>query len=155
MALNLKTEKKKMGYPKNEQQELLYEYDFSKDGGGTASPIALRPLVNGLKEGVIIRDIEIRVKTALASGGSATVTLGNTGDPDGFMVDFFSLAGSAGAVINVGEVAGALVWDDTNDHKIHYPIDATAANQDLVLDVGTAALTAGKLEILVKISAQG
>jgi len=142
-----------MGYPKNEVQELFYEYDFAKDGGAV-SVISLRPKINPIKEGMIIRGVEVRVKTALASGGSATVTLGNTTDADGYLADFFSL-GSLNAVINSGSVAGALLWDDTNDHPIHYRVDATAANQDLVLEVGTAALTAGKLEVMLQVSSDG
>ena len=142
-----------MGYAKNEEQTLFYEYDFAKDGGAVGQ-ISLRPLVNAIKEGCILRDIEVRVKTALASAGSPTCTLGNSGDPDGYLADFYSLA-SLDAVIHTGEVAGALMWDDTNDHVIHYRVDGTAANQDLVLDVGTAALTAGKLEVMLKFSSDG
>lgn len=140
-----------MGYPKNEEQTLFYEYDFARDGGAV-STISLTSKINALKEGVIVRGVEVRVKTALDSAGSPTVTLGNTGDADGYLADFYSLAGTAGNVINEGEVAGALIWDDTNDHKIHYRVDSTANNQDLVLDIGTAALTAGKLEIMLTIS---
>ncbi len=138
-----------MGYPRNEEFILKYDYDFSKDGGAVSS-ISLSADVNALGEGVIVKDIDIVCKTALASAGSPTVTLGNTGDTDGYFADFYALVGTAGNVVNVGEVAGALVWDDTNDHRIHYPIDSTANNQDLVLAVGTAALTAGKLEIYIR-----
>jgi hypothetical protein len=143
-----------MGYPKNEEQELLFEYDFAKDGGAVGN-ISLRPLVNGLKEGCIVRGLEVRTKTALASGGSPTLTLGNTSDADGYMADFYSLASSADSVVNSSAVAGALVWDDTNDHPIHYRIGSAANVQDLVIAVGTAALTAGKLEVLVKFSSDG
>ena len=90
--------------------------------------------------------IYVDVETALASGGSASVTLGNA-DADGFMADFFALAGSNNAVIRLGEVAGALVWDDTNDHLLCYRVNA---DTDLKLTVGTAALTAGKLQVYVE-----
>jgi len=138
-----------MGYPKNEEQELLYEYDFAKDGGEVGA-ISLRSIVNGLKEGFIVREIEVRTKVAVTSGGSATLTLGNTSDPDGYLADFASSVGTVGDVVNSGSVAGALIWDDTNDHAVHYRIGSAANVQDLVLTIGTAALTAGKLEILVK-----
>lgn len=137
-----------MTFPRNEDFILEYEYDFSVDGGAVSS-ISLSPKVNAIANGIIIRDIEIVVKTALASGGAATVTLGNTGDTDGYLADFFALANAAENVIRVGEVAGALLWDDTNDHRLSYAVDSTANNQDLILAVGTAALTAGKLEIKI------
>jgi hypothetical protein len=142
-----------MGYPKNEEQELLYEYDFAKDGGAVGE-IQLRSLVNAIKEGVVIRGLEVRVKEAFASGGTPTVALGNSTDPDGYMADIYAL-GTLNNVINSGSVAGALIWDDTNDHAIHYRIDGVAANQDLVMEIGTDPLTAGKLEILVKVSSDG
>ena len=142
-----------MGYIKNEEYELFYEYDFAKDGGAVSS-IPLRSMVNGIKEGLIIRSIEVRVKTALTSGGTPTVTLGNTLDVDGYMIDIYALC-TLNAVINSGSVAGALIWDDTNDHPIHYRIGSAANVKDLVLAVGTAALTAGKLEIMINCSSDG
>lgn len=137
-----------MGYPKNEQQELLYEYDFEKDGGAI-SQISLRSLVNGFREGTIVRGIEVRVKTAITSGGTPTVTLGNTSDPNGYMTDIFAVA-SLDAVLDQEQYAGALL-----PVADVYRIGSAANVQDLVLDIGTAALTAGKLEILIKMSSDG
>lgn len=138
-----------MGYPRNEEFFVKYDYDFAKDGGAVSS-IALNADVNGLEENVIVKDMFVIVKTALASGGTPTVTLGNTTDTDGYMADIWALAQADNAVINSGAVAGALIWDDTNDHAIHYRIDGTANNQNLVLAIGTAALTAGKMEIYLR-----
>lgn len=138
-----------MGYPMNEEFIVKYEYDFAKDGGAI-SEIALRPDVNTLGEGVVVKEVMLVVQTALTSGGTPTVTLGNSTDPDGYLADIWALAQSDNAVINSGAVAGDLIWDDTNDHAIHYRIDDTADNQDLVLDVGTAALTAGKIDVFLK-----
>lgn len=138
-----------MGYPRNEEFFVKYDYDFAKQGGAV-STISLTADVNGLEENVIVKDMFVIAKTALTSGGSATVTIGNTTDKDGYMADIFSLVGTDNAVVNAGAVSGALLWDDTNDHAIHYRINGTAANQDLVMDVGTAALTAGKLEIYLR-----
>ena len=139
-----------MGYPRNEDFKLEYDYDFSTQGGAVSS-ITLSSDVNALEEGVIVKRVMVVVKTAFTSGGTPTVTLGNTGDTDGYMADIYAL-GTAGNVINSGQVAGALIWDDTNDHEIWYPIDSTANNQNLVLTIGTAALTAGKLEIYLECS---
>lgn len=138
-----------MGFPRNEDFKLKYDYDFSSQGGAVSS-ITLSSDINAIEEGVIVKRVMVVTKTALASAGSPTVTLGNTGDTDGYMADFYALAGAADAVINSGEVAGALIWDDTNDHEIWYPVDSTANNQNLVLTIGTAALTAGKLEIYLE-----
>lgn len=138
-----------MGYPRNEDFKVKYDYDFSVSGGAVSS-ITLSSDINSLGEGVIVKRVMVVTKTALASAGSPTVTLGNTGDTDGYLADFYALANAAGAVINSSEVAGALIWDDTNDHEVWYPIDSTANNQNLVLTIGTAALTAGKLEIYLE-----
>lgn len=138
-----------MGYPRNEEFFVKYDYDFAEQGGAV-STISLAADVNGLEENVIVKEVMVMVKTGLASGGTPTVTLGNTGDADGYMADIWALAQTDNAIINSGSVAGALIWDDTNDHAIHYRIDSTANNQDLVLDIGTAALTAGKLEIYLR-----
>lgn len=135
-----------MGFPRNEALEIVYNYDFALEGGAISS-ISLSADLNSLGEGVIVKSCFFIVKSPLTSAGAPTVTLGNTTDPDGYLADFYALANADGNVINSGEVAGALIWDDTNDHKIYYPINATAANQDCVLAIGTAALTGGKLEI--------
>jgi len=129
----------------NEKQLARFDYDFSISGGAV-SAIALTPNITALSAGMIITDIYIYVEEALTSDGSATVTLGNT-DIDGFFADIFALAGSDNAVIRVGEVAGALMWDDTNDHMLAYRV---GSDLDLNLSVGTAALTAGKLQVYVE-----
>ena len=128
----------------------MFEYDFAVDGGAV-SAIPLRALVTPLTAGMFITDMYIHVETALASAGSPTATLGNT-DVDGFFADIVALVGSDNAVIRVGEVAGALLWDDTNDHLIAYRV---GSDLDLNLDVGTAALTAGKLKVYVEFFAPG
>jgi len=134
-----------MGLLKNEKQLAKFEYDFAVDGGAIGS-IPLRANVSSLAAGMVITDMYVYVESALTSGGSATVTLGNT-DVDGFMADIFALAGSDNAVVRAGEVAGALLWDDTNDHALAYRVSSDAV---LALQVGTAALTAGKLQVYVE-----
>lgn len=138
-----------MTYPRNEEFFLRYDYDFAVNGGAVGN-IPLSSNINGLKEGVVVREAFVIVKTALASGGAPSVTLGNTADVDGYLADFYSLASSAPAVVNSSSVAGDLIWDDTNDHVIHYRIGSASNVQDLVLAIGTAALTAGKLEIYLR-----
>jgi len=141
-----------MTYPANDKFIMKYTYDFARDGGAV-STISLTADINALEENIVVEEIQLQVKTGLASAGTPTVTLGNTGDPDGYFADIWALAQTDNAVINSGSVAGALIYDDTNDHRIHYRIDSTANNQDLVMDIGTAALTAGKIEVLMTCSA--
>lgn len=140
-----------MGYPRNEEFLLRYDYDFAVHGGAVGA-ITLTANKNPIREGLIVKGVYIIEKTAVTSGGTPTMTIGNTTDVDGYFADIFALVGTAGTVINSGSVAGALLWDDTNDHAIYYAVDSTAANQNLLLTVGTAALTAGKLEVYLQCS---
>lgn len=137
-----------MGFPKGKELEFKYEYDFSVSGGAVGSIALVNKGMNALESGLIIKDFLISVETTLTSGGSATVTFGHAGDTDGYAADFFADA-AAGAVINLGDRAGALVWDDTNDHVIYHKL-ASSANAIPRIEVGTAALTAGKFQVYIK-----
>lgn len=133
-----------MGLLTNEKCLAKFEYDFAVDGGAIGS-IPLRPMITPLESGMVVTDMYIYVEAALTSGGSATVTLGNT-DADGFFADIFAL-GSANAALRAGEVAGAILWDDVNDHSLLYRV---STDIDLDLNIGVAALTAGKLQVFVE-----
>ena len=132
----------------NEKQLLRFEYDFAKDGGAVGT-IALRPDITPLALGMHITNMYVVQETLLTAAG-ATVTIGNTTDVDGFFADIVALA--AKKAFMVGEVAGALLWDDTNDHAIMYS-PAVANDFDLKLTVGTAPITAGKLSVYVEVLA--
>lgn len=130
---------------KKETQPVALEYDFAVDGG-TQGAIELRAAdVYKLQEGMIIKDMFIVVEEAIAGAG-ASVTLGDGTDADGFFADFAALA-TQGAVIRLSEVAGALMWDDTNDHMLAYKCNADSA---LTLTIGSADLTAGKFKVFVE-----
>jgi len=135
-----------MSFQLGERDRLKFTYDFASQGGAIGT-IDLTPQLHSLAEGIVITGWSMYVEAAVTSGGTPTITMGNTTDPDGYAADVFALVGSANAVVNSGSVAGALIWDDTNDHAIEYRIDSTAANQDLKLTIATAALTAGKLVV--------
>jgi len=139
-----------MGLAGNDKQLMKFEYDFAVDGGAQGA-IALRQVAgNALEAGVHITDIYVIAETLLTSAGTPTVTLGNTTDADGYAEDIYALvSGSGKAALRAGEVAGALVWDDTNDHAILYS-PLVADDLDLNLTVGTADLTAGKLVVYVE-----
>jgi hypothetical protein len=139
-----------MGKGRGTVHSLVFDYDFSKDGGAVGQvDLRARPS-DGLQEGLIVKQFEVLVKEAVTSAGSPTVTFGPEADPDGFLADVYGSLGSAGNVVRSGEVAGALLWDDTNDHELNYRIGSAANTQNLQMDIGTAALTGGKLEIHVE-----
>ena len=127
---------------RGENQSDTFTYDFDTDGGAQGTFT-----LGTLPTGVIIKDFQFYVETAATSGGSATITYGNAADPDGYMADTFAAAGSDNDAARAGEIAGDLVWDDTNDHAIAYFV--TSANADVEMVVGTADLTAGRIHVKV------
>src|SRR5690606_7379842 len=112
-----------MTYNKYTDLEVAYSYDFSVQGGAIGS-IELLPVTNALKAGMVIEDIQVYVESALVNAGNgATAILGpKGGDDDGYFVDFMALAEVAGSTLRAGQVAGALVWDNTNDNNLSYKI---------------------------------
>lgn len=136
-----------MGYPIRKPLQFTYEYDFSVSGGAQGNiNMLIKDGVNVLDSTTIITGFTMYVETTLASGGSATITLGNSFDRDGYSADFFAAA-AAGTVIRAGEAAGLLLWDDTNDHELmHKPASAAAAVPSIT--IGTADLTAGKFKVV-------
>lgn len=128
-----------------------YIYDFAVDGG-TVSTISLSAK-DGAKElpaGAIVKTVYGVVLTAFTSGGSATLTWGNTSDIDGYSGATIAVASlTAGAVFNGWDNGAALLWDDTNDHAIYYRVNA-ANTLDFSVSIATAAMTAGKMEFVVE-----
>lgn len=139
-----------MGFQKNKDLEFVYEYDFDVDGGA-AGAIALRPTGNAMLSGLYVRQIDIVIETAFDdAANSATCTLGPTGgDADGYFADFMTLAETVDTVIRTGEVAGDLMWDDTNDHEINYRLSSDALAVPS-MTVAVEALTQGKAKFIFK-----
>lgn len=137
-----------MGYQKGKELDFVYEYDFAVSGGAVSSINLVNKGINGLESGLVITDIMVAVETTLAGSATPTITLGNVGDTDGYMIDFYA-AGTAGSILNRGDRAGALVWDDTNDHPIYYKIDSSA-NAAPSITIASQALTAGKFKVYFK-----
>jgi len=137
-----------MGFQKFKELEFVYEYDFAIDGGGTGVK-NLRPVGNAMLAGIHIEQVNVFVETAFDdAGNTATVVLGPTGgDDDGYLVDFMTLAETINTPIRSGELAGALLWDDTNDHEMIYrPSTDTLAKPSIT--IGTEALTVGKAKFV-------
>jgi len=139
-----------MGFEKGKLHVNKYEWDFAVDGGAT-SAIAFRNLGNNaLVAGLVVKRMWLVANTAVTSEGTPTLTIGNTADADGYFADIFALVTtSAKLAVQQGEVAGALIWDDTNDHALDYKLGA-ANTLDLNLTIGTAAATAGKITLYVE-----
>lgn len=140
-----------MGLQKGVQLQKEWLYDFAVDGGviGAISLKSTDPSGDLLDAEFVVEDIEVIAEAAFTSGGSATVTLGNTADADGYLVDSFASL-SLGAVLRAGELDGALIWNTALDAKRAYPITSAANTQNMLLTIGTAALTAGKLRVVAK-----
>lgn len=139
-----------MAFPKNKVLTFVYEYDFDLDGGSVGT-LDLRCLsANEMDESLVILNLSASIETAFDdTSDTATVTLGNEDDTDGYFADFMTIAETANSLVGVGTVAGDLLWDDTNDHQIQYRIpDAGAAQPQLTIT--TEALTQGKAKFIFK-----
>jgi hypothetical protein len=134
-----------MSIVKGEEFTARFSYDFAVSGGAVSTINLVNKDNITLGANCFITDVYVAELTALA-GATATVTIGTTGDKDGFFADVVSLLGSQHA-LRAGELAGALIWDDTNDHHIAY---RPAADITPCIEIGTAALTAGKFDVYIK-----
>jgi hypothetical protein len=109
-------------------EKYVVTYDFSLDGGATADTYTLIEFKNACA----VKLEALRVVTAGTSGGSATISLGIASG-----TEFLTTAAIAGFSL------GAIVNQDTPGE--YYKVED---DEKLVLSVGTAALTAGKFEML-------
>ena len=136
-----------MGFPIGEKLTKIFEYDFDVDGGAVGT-IAMRSVGADLHAGCHITRMYIIASDLSTSAGTPTVIIGNTTDDNGYFEDIYALL-AADKSISSGEVAGALLFDDTNDHEIMYS-PAVANDLDMNMIIGTAALTAGKFKLFVE-----
>ena len=138
-----------MSVIKNKSHVQEYIYDFDVDGGTTgAIDLSAKAGYSPLPDNAIIKDVTMLVETAVA-GTSSTVAVGNTTDPDGYMAAIAEATLVADYVTAAGVQAGALLWDDTNDHMI--PFLCNSANDRVFsITIGTADLTAGKVRFMVE-----
>lgn len=139
-------------FKKDEKIYKEFLYDFSKDGGavGNITMKGVDPNGDSLDEGFIVQDLMVVNEEALTSTGTPTITFGPTVDSDGYMADCYAKVASLNAVCRAGEVDGDLVWDTTADAKKGCRIGSASNTQDLLMVVGTAPLTAGKLRVIVE-----
>ena len=116
----------------NERQFVKLTYDFANDGGAFADVVKV-----GTAAGkILVMDSAVHVETACTSGGSATVIVGVAGgDTDAFM------DATSGAVAN-------LVDDFVKQESTGQGI-VLASGAEIHLDIGTANLTAGKINVIL------
>lgn len=126
MTLNALEPKKQVAY---------FTYDFSKHGGAVS---AISVTGNGLPAGAIITSGLVHVETAVTSAGSATVSVGIATAAD-------MLAATAKASLTLD----ALV-DVIPDGAATNMVRLTAADNTAIFTVATAALTAGKIHLIVE-----
>jgi hypothetical protein len=120
---------------KSEPVVLTYEYDFDSVGGAVSEIV-----LGTLPDGFIATEMFLHIDTTITSAGTPTITIGedNSGDADGYFADFFGTP-TAGVALKGG---GALVSDGV--HLVDSTKDGVAVN------IGTAALTAGKFRVFVR-----
>lgn len=111
----------------NEKEIVRVIYDYAKDGGA-AGTLTLATATSDC----VISDFMAVVKTAVVSGGAATVEAGMTGDTDFFLTAKLQAALTAGTV---------LPEDGAFNSKAKL-----ASAQVLSQTIAVAALTAGKIE---------
>lgn len=123
----------------NAEEVIRATYDFANDGGATGA------LDIFTAEGsVAITYFHAYVKTACTSGGSATLKVGITGNDD------LMFGTTTGAVANL--TLAAFIKDDVVEgtpNVVALPCVLTDG-QKLLQTIGTAALTAGKIEYVIK-----
>lgn len=129
----------------NKKELYRVTYDFAVDAGAQAAYDIFE--ADGA---VVITDFYVVVKTTCTSGGSATVKAGKTGDDDSF------LKTTEGAVANL--VANAvfpakpeLTEGTPNTIAPRLPT-RLADGEKLLMTIGTADLTAGKLEFVFEVA---
>jgi hypothetical protein len=116
----------------NERQMVKLTYDFATDAGAFADVVKIGT-TNGK---ILVMDSVVHVETACTSAGSATVIVGVAGgDTDAFM----DLASGAVA---------SLVDDYVNQETAGQGI-VLASGAAIHLDIGTADLTAGKINVIL------
>jgi hypothetical protein len=123
-----------MSYFKNDSVLVAeYEYDFAVDGGATGVKVlSAKPNKAKLPLGAIVVGHQVLIQTALAGVG-ASAKIGVEGDDDKYLVN--TAVSGLGAGLKTSS-ATAFYADEANEG-------------DVRITIASAALTAGKLKVLV------
>lgn len=106
-----------------------FVYNVAVDGGASADTYTL----GTFGDDMVILQAYTNITTAFTSGGSATLKIGVGADDDAI------LAATAVASLTAGVKAGAAASEGL----------LAAAGDKIVVTIGTADMTAGKLEVVV------
>ena len=129
-AKNAAAQKKMASGFSNERQFMKLTYDFANDGGATTDTYRLAQV----DDKILISEAIVQVETACTSGGAATVTIGaETADPD--------------AMLAAQAVAG--LTDDATFEVAAGQKLVVGSGDWITMSIGTAALTAGKINVYV------
>lgn len=123
----------------NGEEQVTAVYDFAVDGGATG-------VLDVFEAGsdIVITHFHAYVLTAATSGGSATVKVGTSGDDDLFMTT------TQGAVANLTAAAAFMpLAVEGTPNALPLPVKL-ASGSKVVMTIGTAALTAGKVKFVIK-----
>lgn len=119
----------------NYKKVAYFEYDFSSDGGAVGD-ISVGGAV--IPAGAVITSGVIHVKTAVTSGGAATVAIKAVGAND-----ILAATGKASLTLNA-------LLDTVPDGAAANMIRVASNVTALTFTVGTAALTAGKIAVALE-----
>lgn len=128
-----------MSFEKNVKQVISFEYDFAIDGGGLGAKVLRSLGPNKLRPGLVVEAVELKMDTAMTSGGSATAVVGTPTDDDGFFTTVFAMAAGAVAKGSGAQATGSYIVPGT--------VNGDKVTNSPVLTIGTAALTAGKFKL--------
>lgn len=124
-------------YREGRKKYALASYDFANDGGSTGDiTLTTTPQI---PSGALVTEAIIHTTTAFTSGGSATV----------------ALKLESAADVNAADAISGDPWNATGVYRADALVGAdagleTTADRDLVMTVGTAALTAGVADIVIE-----
>lgn len=122
-----------MAFPKNQFLVQEYEYDYSVDGGATGViDLSAKANKEELPTGAVRVSSHVIVQSALLGGAGASAKVGTTANDADYAANAAIASYSANALFND---ATAVVVGATSD--------------DCLLTISGAALTAGKLKVLV------
>ena len=126
-----------------EKKEIVGTFDFDIHGGAIDTAGIEISRFFGLNPGEALRNVKIFVATAVTSDGSATVSFGTeASDPDNILEDTAKATLSLKAVLDGVPVPQTIATWIVNTGTTFLPIKA---------QVKTAALTAGKIDIIAEI----
>ena len=126
-------DKKIVGAPfRNEGKIVRVVYDFANDTGGIADYDAI--VADGA---ILVELVSIDCKTALTAAATANIDLGKNAGGVECLSAFDAAAGIAVDIQTPGDTAGMVV--------------ELADAEKIVLGIDTAAVTAGKLELIFRV----